>query len=153
MPAGCYVDNASGPVTFKWAAGNVFPSAPNHGVKLADSAAHCCTMCQSFQNCSFWTWEHGGTDAQPTCYSMAGACCYLRTSAAWAGRATGQVGQVSGSTKPLPSTDISCRNGTNCGGTNLWTQWEDTALPNSTYTNPGTMPYMKSTDLIDWELI
>ena len=153
MPAGCYVDNATGPVSFKYAPGDIFPNEPAHphGLRLTDTAAHCCTLCQSFKNCSFWTYEYAGPAAQPNCYGKAGACCYLKTAAAWAGRASGGPGAISGSTRQLPSTDISCRNGTNCGGTNLWTKWSDSSLPNSTYTNPGTMPYPKSIDLIDWE--
>jgi len=59
-------------------------------------------MCQSFSNCTFWTFEYGGTAAQPTCYGQNGACCYLRTAAAWAGRAVATGNVVSGSTKPLP---------------------------------------------------
>jgi hypothetical protein len=39
MPAGCYVDNSQGPVSFKYAAGNLFPGEKNHGVKLVDTAA------------------------------------------------------------------------------------------------------------------
>ena len=53
---------------------------------------------------------------------------------------------------PPPPT---CRDGTACGGTNLWTAWNDSALPNSTCTaswcNPGTMPFPRSTDLVGWE--
>eukprot|EP00935_MAST-01C_sp_MAST-1C-sp1_P000476 g476.t1 len=153
-PIGCFVDNATGPISYKFAPGNCFPNAPNHGVKVTDSAAHCCAMCQALENCTFYTYEHGGSTAQPTCYSSAGACCYLKTAAAWAGRTTcSQPGCVSGSTKPLPAP-ITCRNGTNCGGTNLWTRWEDTNPPNhtcySTWCNPGTIPFPKSKDLVGW---
>ena len=102
MPAGCVVDDADGPVSFKWTGGYVFPSGPNHGAKLTDSAASCCAMCQSFKNCTFWTYSYGGTAAQPTCYGEAGACCFLRTATAWAGRTVAQAPIVSGSTKPLP---------------------------------------------------
>ena len=153
MPAGCYVDDALGPVSFKFAPGNVFPTDANHphGLRLTDSPAHCCAICQLYKNCTFWTYSVGGTPAKPTCYSFSGGCCFLKTAAAWADRATASGDIVSGSTSPLPSSDISCRNGTNCGGTNLWTKWEDTSLPNNTYSNPGTMPYPKSTDLVDWE--
>ena len=153
MPAGCYVDDANGPVSFKYAPGNVFPTDATHphGLRLVDSPAQCCTLCQAHKNCTFWTYSAGGSAAKPTCYSYSGACCFLKTAAAWAGRVTASGNIESGSTAPLPSSDISCRNGTNCGGTNLWTKWEDTSLPNSSYTNPGSMPYPRSLDLIDWE--
>jgi hypothetical protein len=143
MPAGCYVDNSQGPVSFKYAAGNLFPGEKNHGVKLVDTAAQCCALCQTFKNCTFWTYSAGGTKAKPTCYSDPRACCFLNTAAAWAGRTSASGSIEGGSTKPLPVTDISCRDGTNCGGTNLWTKWDDTSLPNSTYTSPGNMPYPK----------
>jgi len=97
-PPGCYV--TPGPVSFKFAPGNIF-NTPNHGVKLSDDAAHCCAMCQSFKNCTFWDYEHGGTAAQPTCYSQAGGCCFLKTASAWPGSPK-STGVVSGSTKPLP---------------------------------------------------
>ena len=47
MPAGCYVDDANGPVSFKFASGDLFPSTPHHGFKLADSPAHCCAVCNT----------------------------------------------------------------------------------------------------------
>mmetsp|Transcript_75094 Transcript_75094/g.125177 ORF Transcript_75094/g.125177 Transcript_75094/m.125177 type:complete len:596 (+) Transcript_75094:12-1799(+) len=50
-----------------------------------------------------------------------------------------------------PSTPCNCRNGTQCGGTNEWVAWKDTSLPNKSYTNPGTMPYPKSNDILAWE--
>ena len=105
MPAGCVVDDAEGPVSFKWTGGFVFPHANNHGLKRtasADGGASCCAMCQSLKNCTLWTYEYGGTVAKPTCYGEAGACCYLRTDAAWAGRTVAQAPSISGSTKPLP---------------------------------------------------
>ena len=105
MPGGCFLDNATGPVTYnKFSPGNIFPDDPAHphGLRLADSPAHCCATCQLYKNCSFWTWDHGGTAAQPTCYQYKGACCYLKTAAAWPERMPGTPGQVSGSTKPLP---------------------------------------------------
>ena len=153
---GCFVDNATGPITYKFAPGNVFPNTPDHphGLRLADSPAHCCDICKALNNCSFWTWEHSGPADQPMCYSMHGACCYLKTVDAATGRAAGQAGQVSGSTKPL-APPPNCRNGTECGGTNEWTTWHDTSLPNSSCTsgwcNPGTMPYPPSKDLVSWE--
>ena len=103
-PGGCYIDNATGPVSYKFAPGNVFPDAPNHGVRLTDTAAGCCKTCLSFKNCSFYTFEHGGTAAQPTCYSKPGGCCFLKTAAAAAGRAPGQPNSISGSTAPRDPT-------------------------------------------------
>jgi hypothetical protein len=76
MPAGCYLSDR--PTSYKFSPGNLFPAVANHGVKVVDSAAHCCTLCQSYKNCTFWNYEHGGTDTQPTCYSQAGGCCFLR---------------------------------------------------------------------------
>lgn len=76
MPDGCYLSDR--PATYKFRPGNLFPAALHHGVKVVDSAAHCCTLCQSYKNCTFWNYEHGGTDALPTCYSQAGGCCFLR---------------------------------------------------------------------------
>ena len=81
-PGGCYVDSA---VSYKFAPGNLFPDAPNHGVQLTDSAAGCCKICLAFKNCSFYTFEHGGTAAQLTCYSKPGSCCFLKTAAAAGG--------------------------------------------------------------------
>lgn len=52
-----------------------------------------------------------------------------------------------GPPKPPPA---SCRAGTDCGGTGEWTTWEDTP-PTPTYTNPGTIPFPKSKDLLGWE--
>ena len=95
MPSGCYVDNATGPVSYKFAPGNVFPtdSAHPHGLRLTDSPAKCCALCQLYKNCSFWTWEHGGTAAKPTCYQYQSACCFLKTAAAATGRVpSGQPG-------------------------------------------------------------
>jgi hypothetical protein len=48
---------------------------------------------------------------------------------------------------PPPS---SCRAGTDCGGTGKWTTWEDKP-PTPSYTNPGTIPFPKSKDLLGWE--
>ena len=134
--AGCYIDNTTGPISYKYAPGNCYPAAPNHGVQFVDNAAQCCTMCQALDNCTFYTYEHGGTVAQPTCYSSDDkACCYLKTAAAFAGRSAGQPNAVSGSTNPIPAP-ITCRNGSDCGGTNLWTRWgehgEDRNPPNET---------------------
>ena len=63
-------------------------------------------------------------------------------------------GCTSGSTSPLKPPP-NCRNGTECGGTNEWTTWHDTTLPNSSCTriwcNPGKMPYPPSKDIVGWE--
>jgi len=148
LPAGCYIDDAHGPVSYKFAPGNLFPDVrPQHphGLRLEDSAAKCCTLCKAYKNCTIWSF------ATAPCYGMDGGCCYLKTAAALKHGVGTTSRYTSGSTSPLPKTDISCRDGTNCGGTNLWTKWEDTSLPNETYSNPGKMPFPKSTDLIDWE--
>ena len=103
MAAGCVSADADGPVSFKWTGGFVFPKLPDHGFVTANSSASCCAMCQTFKNCTFWTYERGSSPAaKPTCYGMAGACCYLKTAAAWAGRSPGEPSGVSGSTKTLP---------------------------------------------------
>ena len=153
MPAACFIDNATGPVSYKFAPGNVFDT-PNHGVRVLDSAASCCALCLSLRNCSFWTYEHGGPTAQPTCYDADGACCYLKTAAAYPGRAAcAQPDCVSGSSQPLPGP-VTCRDGTQCGGTNLWTRWNDTDPPNETcysgWCNPGAIPFPRSEDLVGW---
>ena len=49
--------------------------------------------------------------------------------------------------KPPPPT---CRAGTDCGGTGEWTTWLDTP-PTPSYSNPGTIPFPKSKDLLGWE--
>jgi len=104
MPASCYVDNAHGPVSFKYSPGNVFPTDANHphGLRLSDSPAHCCAICQLYKNCTYWTYSAGGAPAKPTCYSFSGGCCFLKTAVAWPG-SPGTPGVVSGSTKPLPA--------------------------------------------------
>jgi len=157
--AGCYIDNATGPVSYKFAPGNVFPTTATwpHGLRLAASPAACCAMCELYKNCSLWTWQAGGPNpgTAPTCYQYNNACCYLKTAAAAAGRAaSSRLFTVSGSTTPLKPPQ-NCRNGTECGGTNEWTKWHDATLPNSTCTstwcNPGTMPYPPSKDITGWE--
>ena len=104
MPAGCYVNDAYGPVSYKYAPGNVFPTDANHphGLRLVDSPAHCCALCQTYKNCTFWTYSGGGTPAHPTCYSFSGACCFLKTDAAKGLDQPDKAGVVSGSTKPYP---------------------------------------------------
>lgn len=87
MPGGCYVDNATGPVTYT--GGNIFP--PPYSV-IAESPGDCCQKCHSFKNCSFWTY---------TCVGKAGKCCYLKDSNPHS-KDAGGASDMSGSTKPLP---------------------------------------------------
>jgi len=87
MPGGCYVDNATGPVTY--VGGNIFPAPYS---VMAESPGDCCHQCQSFKNCSFWTY---------TCAGKAGKCCYLKDSNPHSVD-KGSAADVSGSTKPLP---------------------------------------------------
>jgi hypothetical protein len=102
MPPGCFV---AANTDYKFAPGNVFPTdaAHPHGLRLVDNEAQCCAMCQSLKNCSFWTFEHGGTAAKPTCYQYSGACCLLKTAAA-AGNSVSNPTATSGSMKPIPTT-------------------------------------------------
>ena len=156
--AGCYIDNKQGPVSYKFAPGNCYPSAPNHGVKFVDNAAQCCTLCQALDNCTFYTYDTN--PAKPNCYGTPDkSCCFLKTAAAFAGRAAGSPNTVSGSPSPIPAP-ITCRNGTNCGGTNLWTRWgdhgEDSNPPNKTCSktwcnpSPNGIPFPQSKDLVGW---
>ena len=89
-------------VSFKYAPGNVFPTDPNHGVRLVDRPAQCCALCQSLKNCSFWTWEHGGTAAQPNCYNKPGGCCFLKTAAAKGAPPEPNPSATSGSSEYVP---------------------------------------------------
>ena len=57
---------------------------------MAESPGDCCQQCQSFKNCSFWTY---------TCVGKAGNCCYLKDSSPH-GVNKGSATDVSGSTKP-----------------------------------------------------
>jgi hypothetical protein len=107
MPPGCFV---AAKTDYKYAPGNVFPTDASHphGLRLVDSEAQCCTMCQSLKNCSFWTFEHGGTAAKPTCYQYSRACCLLKTAAA-AGGSVSNPTATSGSMKPIPTPFIAKR--------------------------------------------
>ena len=87
LPGGCYVDNATGPVTYT--GGNIFPYPYS---VLAESPGDCCQKCHSFKNCSFWTY---------TCVGKAGKCCYLKDSNPHS-KDAGGASDMSGSTKPLP---------------------------------------------------
>ena len=104
VPASCNVATAG--ADYKNAPGLVFPSTPKypHGFRTVDSPADCCAMCQTLANCSFWTYETT-TPAKPTCYSLDGACCFLRTAAAYGAGST-NPGATGGSTEPLPAFDF-----------------------------------------------
>ena len=98
-PDGC---NVVAGTDYKFAPGGVFPATPTwpHGLRLAHTAGACCDMCKSFKNCSFWSFEHGGTAAKPTCYQYKEACCILKTAAA-AGKSAHNAGATSGSMKAV----------------------------------------------------
>jgi hypothetical protein len=96
---GCTVNK--GAVSYKYAPGNVFPTDPDHGLRLVDRSAQCCALCQGLANCSYWTFEHGGTAAKPNCYDKPGACCFLKTSAAKGGSQP-YPGATSGSGDDVP---------------------------------------------------
>jgi len=55
-------------------------------------------------------------------------------------------------TTPPPPPPATCRAGTDCGGTGLWTPWPSQP-PNASWSNPwsGAQPYPQSKDLIGWE--
>ena len=126
MPAGCFAVPGK---DYKFAPGGLFPSTPEypHGLRLVDTPAQCCDLCKSFKNCSFWTYENGGTAAEPSCYQYKKACCVLKTEAA-NGLSSHAPHSISGSMQPVAK--VTCRDGTQCGGTNQWTTWHDSTLPN-----------------------
>jgi hypothetical protein len=106
---GCFMQ-PKGAVNYKFAPGNVFPDDPKHphGLRLTDSTAGCCKLCQGLKNCSFFTYSAGGDAVKPTCYSQDGGCCFLKTAEGGIPQ-SGCATCESGSTKPLPaapSTDI-----------------------------------------------
>jgi len=104
MPKACKVSPAG--TTYKYAKGPVFPGKPYYGGIWGPSLvspSQCCELCQSFKNCSFWTYSAGGTPDKPTCYSTAGACCYLKTAAAAGGEKTNCPTCTAGSTSHAPS--------------------------------------------------
>jgi len=87
-PMKCNVDPAG--TTYKWGAGNLFPDKADHGGSYGPTLvdpSQCCALCQSFKNCSFWTYSAGGTKEKPVCYGLPGGCCFLNTAAAAAGKA------------------------------------------------------------------
>ena len=134
--AGCFMDPKLSGITYKSAPGNVFPDDPTHqhGLRLTNDAAGCCALCQSLKNCSFFTYSDGGVVGKPRCYATEGqGCCFLKTAEGGKNPGAGCSACISGSTKPLQPPP-SCRNGTECGGTNEWTTWHDTSLPNSSCT-------------------
>ena len=94
-----------GAVNYKYAPGNVFPNEPSHphGLRLKNSPAECCALCQGLKNCSFFTYSAGGAVAKPTCYSQAGGCCFLKTTEGGINGPAGCTQCMSGSTKPLPA--------------------------------------------------
>ena len=126
MPSGCFPTAGE---DYKFAPGGLFPSTATypHGMRPVDTAAQCCDMCKSFKNCSFWTYENGGTAAKPKCYQYKQACCLLKTETAY-GKGAHAAKSISGSMKAVAK--ITCRDGTQCGGTNEWTTWHDSTMPN-----------------------
>ena len=104
--AGCFMQPKASGWNYKFAPGNVFPTDAMHphGLRLTDNSAQCCTLCQSLNNCTFFTYSAGGTAAKPTCYTSSkigpGGCCFLKTAEGGAG-AKGCPTCTSGSTKPL----------------------------------------------------
>jgi hypothetical protein len=101
---GCFM-SPKGAVNYKFAPGNVFPtdSQHPHGLRIKNSAAECCALCQSLKNCSFFTYSAGGVATKPTCYNKAGGCCFLKTAEGGINGASGCTQCMSGSTKPLPA--------------------------------------------------
>ena len=101
---GCFME-PKGAVNYKYAPGNVFPNDPSHphGLRLKNSPAECCALCQGLKNCSFFTYSANEAGASPTCYGKPGGCCFLKTAAGGI-PAPGCPGCTSGSTtKPLAS--------------------------------------------------
>ena len=101
---GCFM-SPKGAVNYKYAPGNVFPTDAQHphGLRLKNSAAECCSLCQSLKNCSFFTYSAGGVPTKPTCYNKAGGCCFLKTAEGGINGQAGCTQCMSGSTKPLPA--------------------------------------------------
>jgi len=94
---GCAIEGA---FSYQYAPGNVFANDPNHGVRIVDSPAQCCALCQSLKNCSFWTSKNTEL-AKPNCYYKPGGCCFLKTAAA-KGLAKPTAGATSGSSGTAP---------------------------------------------------
>jgi hypothetical protein len=102
---GCFM-SPKGAVNYKFAPGNVFPTDAQHphGLRIKNSVAECCSLCQSLKNCSFFTYSAGGVPTKPTCYSQAGGCCFLKTAEGGINGQAGCTQCMSGSTKPLPAS-------------------------------------------------
>ena len=103
MPKSCHV--APPGTTYKWGAGNLFPNKPHHGGNWGPtmtSPAQCCALCQSFKNCSYWTYSAGGTPTKPICYAMPGGCCFMNTADGAAGKQMTCPVCTAGSAKALP---------------------------------------------------
>ena len=58
-PGGSCFMEPKGAVNYKYAPGNVFPDDPTHphGLRLRNSPAECCKLCQGLKNCSFFTYS------------------------------------------------------------------------------------------------
>ena len=69
-------------------------------MRLVDSPAQCCALCQGLKNCSFWTADTGSW-TKPICYNAKGGCCFLKTAAA-KGQAKPTPNAVSGSSINVP---------------------------------------------------
>ena len=62
--------------TYKFAPGRLFPSAPDDGGYFGptmDSGAKCCAKCESFKNCSFFTYRCDAAAAAAAAASV-GVC-------------------------------------------------------------------------------
>jgi hypothetical protein len=106
LQSGCFIDPKGPGTTYKYGPGQVFPSDPthSHGLRLVADAAHCCTLCQSLKNCSFFTYAYsdGGVVGKPRCNSTEGqGCCFLQTAAGGKNPGHGCDTCISGSTKAL----------------------------------------------------
>ena len=58
MPKGCFLSPPG--TNYKYAPGRLFPKAPDDGGYYGptmDSGAKCCAVCESFKNCSFFTYR------------------------------------------------------------------------------------------------
>jgi hypothetical protein len=97
---------------------------PNNGLRRTDSPAQCCALCQGLKNCSFWTYEFGGTAAKPTCLGQPGNCCYLKTAAAKGLSAPDPVATSGdGNTVPYCMDALPNLHMTSCDGTAISQDW------------------------------
>ena len=99
-----------GAVNYKYAPNNVFPDDPTHphGLRLSNSPAECCQLCQGLSNCSFFTYSAGEAGGGPTCYGKPGGCCFLKTAAGGI-PAPGCAGCTSGSSEAPPPSPLKSR--------------------------------------------